>query len=430
MEYHKAFDAHEPATAFSIGSFDVKVYSLTMMFGMLFSILGILYYWKKQKYSIEALQILTLIVIPCSLIGARVWYVLGNLDSPATPPDGWGKHWFAAWEGGMAIQGGVMGAILGGFGYVWSKRRILDPRTVLTYVVPAVLIGQAIGRWGNFANHEVYGKVDETGVWSSWMGDYIHSNMFIRSGDGEHYRVPLFFYEFMTSVVGFIILHFVMNTFNWTKPGVTAGGYFAWYGTVRIIMEPLRDPSDYMYWFDGKVEASVFTSAIFIIAGILLILYSTFDKYVRAFFTNWGKNMAVKGGYVDYSDEPKRKSEQRSTNFKKGLKAFWVSSPFKGYKETLNETKPKYTRIKIEQRYFFITWPLKTSVFVVSAFKGMFTSANYKEVKQQMIEKYANYKPMSWRFKSHIWVREHELVKFEEGYVEPEREKKNVRKSK
>ncbi|NQZ29476.1 MAG: prolipoprotein diacylglyceryl transferase [Mycoplasmatales bacterium] len=424
MGNYVAHEAHQPATAFSIGTFDVKVYSLTMMFGMLFSILGILYYWKRQKYSIEALQILVLIVIPSSLIGARLWYVLGNLDKPDVV-----SHWYAAWEGGMAIQGGVMGAILGGSGYLFSKRRILDMRTVLSYVVPAVLIGQAIGRWGNFANHEVFGKIDESGKWSEWLGEYIHSNMFINNGDGDHFRVPLFFYEFLTSVAGFIILHFILNTFNWTKPGVTAGGYFTWYGIVRIVMEPLRDPSDYMYWFNGKVEASVFTSAIFIVAGILLILYSTFDRYVRAFFINWGKNIALKGEFIDYSTEPKRKSEQRSINFKKGFKSFWISNPIKGYKETLEETKPKYTRIKIEQRYFFITWPLKISVLVVSTFKGVFTSSKYKEVKEQMIKKYAEYKPMSWRFKTHIWVRKHELVKFKEGYVEPEREK-NVKKRK
>ncbi|CAM9100800.1 prolipoprotein diacylglyceryl transferase [Mycoplasma marinum] len=413
----QAFSAHTPATAFSIGKFDVKVYALTMMFGMLFSILGILYYWRRQKYSFESLQVLILIVIPSSLIGARLWYVLGNVDNPNINI---AQDWYKAWEGGMAIQGGVMGAILGGFGYVLSKRRTLDMRTVLTYVVPAVLIGQAIGRWGNFANHEVYGKIDDSGKWSAWLGDFIHKNMYIVDDKGAHFRVPLFFYEFMTSIAGFIILHFIMNTFNWTKPGVTAGGYFAWYGIVRIVMEPLRDPSDYMYWFDKKVEASVFTSAIFIVFGVGLILYSIFDRFVHAFFINWGENISKQGGFVDYSSEPKRKKEQRKINFKKGIVAFWKSSPFKNYKETLSKTKQKFTKIEIEQQYFFIIWPLKIAVISTAIFKSVFTNAKYKNVKQQMIEKFATYKTTAWRFKTHIWVREWELKKFEEGYVEQE----------
>ncbi len=406
--------AHTPAVAFSIGTFDVKVYSLTMMFGMVFSILSILYYWKRQNYSMEALQILILIVIPSSLIGARIWYVLGNLDKPDVV-----RNWYAAWQGGMAIQGGVMGSILGGIGYVYAKRITLDIRTVLSYIVPAVLLGQAIGRWGNFANHEVFGRVDETGKWSSWMGEYIHSNMYI---DGK-YRVPLFFYEFITSVVGFIILHLLLNTFNWTKPGVSAGGYFVWYGIVRIVMEPLRDPSDYMYWFDGRIEASVFTSATYIVFGIFFILYSIFDKQVRAFFINWGKNLAQKGDYVDYSLEPKRKHQQRRTNFKKGFKVIWVTNMFKNYKATLNKTKPRYTRVEIKQRYFFVIVPLKISVFCISAFKSIFKKVKYKEIQKQMIEKYANYKSMSWRFKSHIWLRDHELIKFQKGYKESEGDK-------
>ncbi len=382
--------AHSATTAFSIGTFEVKVYALTMMFGMVFSILGILYYWRRHKYSFESLQILILIVIPSSLIGARLWYVLGNLDKPDVV-----SHWYAAWEGGMAIQGGVMGAILASVSYIWSKRRTLDLRTCLTYVVPAVLIGQAIGRWGNFANHEVFGKVDPTGKWSSWMGSWIHDNMYITTDGGlptelTAYRVPLFFYEFIASCLGVIVLHLILNTFNWTKPGVTAAGYFIWYGTVRIIMEPLRDPSDYMFWYIGsaKLEASVFTSAVYIIFGILFLFYSIFDRYVHAFFINWGKNIASKGEFVDFSTDISRKKEQRKINFKKGFIAFWKSNPFKGYKDTLSTTKEKFTKVKVEQSLFFIIWPLKIAVVSTAIFKSLFTKAKYKEVKKQMILKY------------------------------------------
>ena len=270
---HISHPSHESLTAFSIGSLDVKVYALTMLSGMILSILSISWFWKREKYSWDLLQLLIIVIIPTSIIGARLWYVLGDLDKFVNG----NSEWYAFWEGGLAIQGGVVFSATAGLIVVYFNRTQVDWRKVVGIILPSVLLGQAIGRWGNFANHEVYGTV--TSYESiSWLGDWITSNMYI---DGE-YRTPLFFYEFLTSLVGYILLVWVAQYYmKFLKPGVPASFYLLWYGIVRISMEPLRDNSDIMRW--GTMPVSVFFSALYIALGLATFIWFQFLTKVYYF---------------------------------------------------------------------------------------------------------------------------------------------------
>ncbi len=412
--------------AFSIGNWDIHTYSLTMAFAMLFSVLTIVYFWKRQKYSMEHLQVLTLIIIPTSIICARLWHVIYASTDKVNYGPGSGhefiasRDWYKIWEGGLAIQGGVIGAAIAGVLYVITKRKSIDLRIASDYILPAVLVGQAIGRWGNFANHEVYGAIDPNGKWSKWLGDYISDNMYI----GGEYRIPLFFYEFVTSMVGVILLVFVLNVFNWQRPGTTGGGYFLWYGLVRVIMEPLRPSGERMMW--GKLDAGIFTSVVYIVVGLAIIINA---------YTNY---MHVVCKYV---------------------KAIYVATKkadIKNFKKYISKNGPtKYTRVNIEQKYFFVAIPLKIAVVFYGIYKSifgrnkrelavkltnekikkakgntfvlifkkivietayvwnlMFSSSLYRKAVEEKSKEFSKLKCMNWRFKSNIWVRESELKNF------------------
>ena len=240
----------------------LHTYPITMTLGIICSFLAVAYFWKKQKYSWEVLQILVILIIPGSIIGARLWFLISE--------GGW-ENWYKL--SGLSIQGGVMGALIAGLPYLYSVRHKVDPRTVLGIIVPNVILGQAIGRWGNFDNHEVYGRLISTDYADStldWMG-WMKHHMWIANTEGgiAGYRQPLFLYEFMTSVIGWTMMVLVLLRKNWVKPGVTAGIYLLWYGIVRISMEPLRDPVDIMKW--GSVPISEVVAGLSIVGGLFFI---------------------------------------------------------------------------------------------------------------------------------------------------------------
>ena len=272
----------ENAILFHIGSIAVHTYSLTMLLGMLTAIGFVWYFWQREGYSSETLLLMVIVVIPSSIIGARIWYVIGRPPTDTNP-------WYAFWTGGLAIQGGVTFAVLGGCVVAYFHRTMLDMRKLFTLIVPNVLIGQVIGRWGNFANHEVFGQL--TSYHSiSWLGNWITQNMWFSGGNEgaavSGYYAPLFLYESMINLFGWILLVWVFQTRSrrkWFKPGTIGGLYFIWYGIVRIIMEPMRNPSDILKWdiFGRDWDASRITGVLFLLVGLSLALFFQFmpNKY-------------------------------------------------------------------------------------------------------------------------------------------------------
>ena len=194
----------------------INLYSIAMTIGFIASIVSIYIHWKRQKYDSEILQMLILLTVPSSLLGARFWYVFSQ--------NAWGNFW--KFEG-LSIQGSVAGAMLIDIPYIWKKHKDgkIDFRTTLGIIIPNVLIGQVIGRWGNFSNHEVYGR-EVSGSSLNWL-TFIKPHMYI----GGAYRAPLFFYESMINLVGWITIVWVLNDKSYIKPGSGAALYLFWYGT-------------------------------------------------------------------------------------------------------------------------------------------------------------------------------------------------------
>ena len=236
----------------------VSLYPFAIFLGILAAIFTIVYFWKRNGYQWDILLTLIIITIPSSIIGARLLFIIERLmynwDDPFP-----GSAWYAIWEGGLSIQGGVFLAAVLDLIYLSFKKEVIDRRNVFGIILPTVLIGQAIGRWGNFANHEVFGKVVD-GDSLNWLGETIKYNMLI-NGD---FRVPLFFYESLVNLVGYLVIVWIVVNLNLTKPGTPGALYLIWYGVTRVAMEPLREES-YLFY--------TLIAAFSIVAGVLLIVW-------------------------------------------------------------------------------------------------------------------------------------------------------------
>lgn len=231
--------------------------------------LGCLKLWKRYKVSVEPFYWFILIGVPTAIVGAR-------FGSCAIGQTSW-SDFFNDFGSGLAIEWGVMLTILAAFIYfplvlrlpsyrvrdVFSVEQQVKKVSMWMYfdaVVPAILIAQFIGRWGNYCNREVYGRVVTDPGMIAFL-EKVLPGMLI---DGE-WRQPLFFWEGLGNLGMFFILYFGLEFVPQRKAGDMAGAYFVWYGTFRAALEPLRDSQ-----FGYKV--SIVTSIIWAVIGGLFIL--------------------------------------------------------------------------------------------------------------------------------------------------------------
>ena len=196
--------------------------------------------------------------VPIGIVGARIYYVVFN------PADYFGAgKWgniIKIWEGGLAIYGGIIAGILGLI--VYSRVKKLPLGAVLDVSSMGVLIGQAVGRWGNFFNREAYGARTESVF-----------RMGLISGSGTVYVHPTFLYESLWNVLGLILLH-VISKKKRRFDGQIALMYIAWYGLGRYLIEGLRADSLYIPRTDLRV--SQLLAAVSFGAALILLLVMFF----------------------------------------------------------------------------------------------------------------------------------------------------------
>jgi phosphatidylglycerol---prolipoprotein diacylglyceryl transferase len=166
------------------------------------------------------------------LIGARLYYVLFNLDYYSQSP---GKI-FALWEGGLAIHGGVLGGILAGGGYAWRRR--LPLRRYLDIAAPSLAVGQAIGRWGNFFNEEAFGRPTDL-PWKLFISP-AHRPLPYAQAEFFH---PTFLYESVWDLAVFALLFFGLRQRLARAPGALFLAYLGLYSLGRLFTEALRTDS-------------------------------------------------------------------------------------------------------------------------------------------------------------------------------------------
>ncbi len=203
------------------------------------------------------------------IVGARVGYVVGNWQEYK----GTGfSNIIAIWNGGLTVIWGVIFGI--GFGALWfwlmhRKKPEVSLLVMMDFVVPCILLAQAVGRWGNFFNLEVYGNTVNAAYWS-WLPTIVVKNMEVGVAEGM-IRVPLFFIEGVVNVAGYFL---IMDLFGkrlrkYLENGDLAISYIIFYGLVRTFMEPLRASRYNMgssgYW-------SWVWSILFVAIGVLLVV--------------------------------------------------------------------------------------------------------------------------------------------------------------
>lgn len=222
------------SVAFSLGPIHVRWYGIILGMGALIGLMLAIREGKRFKIVPDFFMDLLLIGVPSAIIGARIYYVAFQ----------WADYkdnlWevFMIWHGGIAIYGALIGAIIGTSFYIRAKGynffRIAD------ILAPGLIVGQAIGRWGNFMNQEAHGGPVE----ESFLRDTLHLPNFIVNQmniEGTFYH-PAFLYESVWSFVGLLFLFWLRR-----RPFLRAGelffSYFIWYSIGRFFIEGVRTDS-------------------------------------------------------------------------------------------------------------------------------------------------------------------------------------------
>ena len=252
------------SVAFHIGGKAIYWYGILIALGVVLA----LWFCMRQrtKYGISEDNLLDGVLwgVPLSVIGARVYYVIFYL-SEFKNTDGsldWGRV-IAIWDGGLAIYGGVIVAIA--TCYVLSRVRHFKLGALTDLIVMGLLIGQAIGRWGNFMNREAFGS-ETTLPW--------RMELLTRAGEAVDVH-PTFLYESLWNVVGLLLIVFVVSKAR-RFDGENTWFYFLWYGLGRFWIEGLRTDSLYLFdWTIGgqPIRVSQALSLVMVLVSSFMLLY-------------------------------------------------------------------------------------------------------------------------------------------------------------
>ena len=253
------------STAFHIGGKAIYWYGILIALGVLAALAFCVK--QREKYGIKEDDLMDGVLwgVPLAIVGARLYYVLFYLDR-FKKEDGsfdWAES-VAIWDGGLAIYGGVIAAVLVCF--VLSKKRGFKLGALTDLIVMGLLIGQAIGRWGNFMNREAFGA-ETTLPW----------RMQLTTTAGTLVEVhPTFLYESLWNVIGLLLIVFVVSKAR-RFDGENTCFYFLWYGVGRFWIEGLR--TDSLYLFDWTIagqpiRVSQVLSLVLMIAALAVLFYN------------------------------------------------------------------------------------------------------------------------------------------------------------
>ncbi|WP_100374008.1 prolipoprotein diacylglyceryl transferase [Bacillus sp. FJAT-45037] len=207
----------------------------------------------------ETFADLLLFAIPISIISARIYYVTFRWEQFADDP----IRMFYIWEGGIAIHGALIGGVL--TAYFFTKRHNLSFWQLVDVAAPSILLGQAIGRWGNFMNQEVYGgPVTREFLEGLLLPEFIINQMFI---NGTYYH-PTFLYESIWNLLGVALLLYLRRV-N-LKQGEIFFTYVIWYSVGRFFIEIIR--LDFLLIF-GVLKTAQVISIVLVIGAVILWVY-------------------------------------------------------------------------------------------------------------------------------------------------------------
>lgn len=275
-----------PEVAFSIFGLGIRWYGIIIALGFMLAFIYGMKRCEQFGFSQDDLMDMLLVATPAGIIGARAYYVIFNYDIFRGNP----TKIFQLWTGGLAIYGGIIGALLAAA--IVAKVKKIKIMSVFDIGALGFLIGQAVGRWGNFINREAYGTVTNL-PWRMEIWDWSRAQRI-----AVH---PTFLYESLWNVLGFVLLHFASKRRKYD--GQTFWTYVAWYGVGRGLIEGLRTDSLYLFGTDIRVsQLLAFGSCL---AALLILGYNAFfkvhdpeDMQVR----RYKAKLALANGNADLSD--------------------------------------------------------------------------------------------------------------------------------
>ncbi len=249
---------------FGIEWLNIRWYSFIICIGICAGIAVGLLLAKKRGYSSDLPLDLVLVCIPLAFLFARIYYVAFSWEYYKDDL----LSIFAVWEGGIAFYGGFSGAVFGA--WLFSRRNKIPFGDILDVGAPALILGQAIGRWGNFINQEAYGNLI-TNTSLKWFpyGVYI-DNL------GEWHQATFFYESIWNLLVFFALLWYFKRA---RRKGNVFVLYLVLYGAGRAYIEGLR--TDSLWLIDGVIRVSQLLSVLFILFGVAYLLYMH-SKPVRA----------------------------------------------------------------------------------------------------------------------------------------------------
>ncbi len=220
--------------------------------------------FRRQKLPLTFLNDYFFYLVPIVIIGARLYYVIFEWEFYANNL----SQIIAVWNGGLAIHGGVFAGLI--FTFYYTKKHYINTLKLMDIVAPALIIGQAIGRWGNFFNQEAYGPATTLETLQKLpIPQFIIDGMNIA---GTYYH-PTFFYESMACLLGFIIMMVVRRSKK-IKLGQISAIYFIIYGIARFFIEALRQDSLML----GSIKVAQLVSILLVLVGLTLFVRQLHSK--------------------------------------------------------------------------------------------------------------------------------------------------------
>ena len=260
---------HMDRIAFSLFGIDVNWYGLIITCGMILAVLYALWHAKIEGVKSDDIIDLALFLIVFGVIGARLYYVIMEFDQYLVTGGSFWKNLtgtlyniVAVWNGGLAIYGGIIAGFLAAI--VVARRKRLRFSVVADIAGPAVMVGQIIGRWGNFVNVEAFGGATDLpwrmGVLYSFDGGITFVT--------EKFIHPTFLYESLWNLAGLILITYLYQKKKFH--GQMFLTYMTWYGFGRTLIEGLRADSLYI----GTIRVSQLVGLLTFILGAVLLIYN------------------------------------------------------------------------------------------------------------------------------------------------------------
>lgn len=247
--------------AFNILGIDIRWYGILISFGMIIGIIFASYSCKKKGISYDMMMDIVLIALPSAIVGARLYYVLFNLGDYSKSP----MEIFNIREGGLAIHGGIIFAVTAT--YIYTKKKKINFIRYADAAAPSIIIGQAIGRWGNFFNQEAHGG-EVSYEFIKRFPEFIQKGMHI----GGSYYHPTFLYESIWNFIVFAILVLILKRTK--KQGSVFFAYIGLYSIGRFIIEGLRTDSLML----GPLRIAQLVSLTGVVIWFIYIYFAYFRK--------------------------------------------------------------------------------------------------------------------------------------------------------